>query len=68
MKVIIEQDELHPFYTLTDDYERFNGKVAVISDEFHQHYKEVMDNFWKVQRVLREAVLAKVGTNLVLEE
>lgn len=54
MKVIIEQNELHPFYTLTDDYERFNGKVAELSEKDRLEYNEVMARFWNVQKLLGE--------------
>lgn len=52
MKVIIEQEDL-VFYSVTDDYKEFSGKVTELSDKDRCEYQEVMARFWNMQAKLK---------------
>lgn len=63
MKAIIDTDELYPYYTISDDYELFGGKVVETSDERHAYLmkeqEELMPRFWALQKALADLYNAK---------
>lgn len=53
IKVKIEEDELYPFFKM-DDPRNENEGITINPDTFNR-WQRVMDEFWQVQKEMKEA-------------